>query len=329
MRKYKRFQIPRRSMPLIATLLVFVLLYTYGGVTYRKFMTMRVFFNLLTDNAVLGITAIGMTFVIISGGIDLSVGAVISTTAMMVAVLLRAGVPNFLVILIALSFGTILGLLMGAMIEYFSTPPFIVTLAGMFFARGLGYILNLGSVPISYPFYVKMSSLGVRLGTGKLTIPGITLLLMSIIGWYILKWTRFGRHVYALGGSEQSSILMGLPVTRTKVLVYTFSGFCSAIAGLIYTFYTLSGYGLAAMGLEMEAIASAVIGGTLMTGGYGTIWGTLLGTMIQGLLKSIIAFNGQFSVFWIKLFTGGMLLIFILLQKVFLLSIKTKEQERV
>ena len=197
MRKYKRFQIPRRSMPLIATLLVFVLLYTYGGVTYRKFMTMRVFFNLLTDNAVLGITAIGMTFVIISGGIDLSVGAVISTTAMMVAVLLRAGVPN-LVILIALSFGTILGLLMGAMIEYFSTPPFIVTLAGMFLLEGWGIFSTLAPFP-SVSVLRQNVLTGVRLGTGKLTIPGITLLLMSIIGWYILKWTRFGRHVYALG----------------------------------------------------------------------------------------------------------------------------------
>jgi simple sugar transport system permease protein len=99
------------------------------------------------------------------------------------------------------------------------------------------------------------------------------------------------------------------------------------LAGFIYTFYTLSGYGLAAMGLEMEAIASAVIGGTLMTGGYGTVWGTLLGTLIQGLIKAIIAFNGQFSVFWIKLFTGGMLLGFILLQKVFVLGASSRKKK--
>jgi simple sugar transport system permease protein len=120
---------------------------------------------------------------------------------------------------------------------------------------------------------------------------------------------------------------MGLPVGATKIGVYTFSGFCSALAGFIYTFYTLSGYGLAAMGLEMEAIASAVIGGTLMTGGYGTVWGTLLGTMIQGLIKAIIAFNGQFSVFWIKLFTGGMLLGFILLQKVFVMGASSRRRK--
>lgn len=321
------FQITRREFPLVATFVVFLVLYAYGGMSYRNFLSPRVFFNLLTDNAVLGITAVGMTFVIISGGIDLSVGAVISTTAMIVAVLTQAGVPNLLVIIIALSFGTLLGFLMGFMIQFFKTPPFIVTLAGMFFARGLGYVLSLGSVPINHPFYAQMSSVGLRIGNGKLTIPGMALLLITLIAWYISRRTRFGRNVYALGGNEQSAILMGLPVGNTKIGVYTFSGFCSALAGFIYTFYTLSGYGLAAMGLEMEAIASAVIGGTLMTGGYGTVWGTLLGTLIQGLIKAIIAFNGQFSVFWIKLFTGGMLLGFILLQKVFVLGASSRKKK--
>ena len=322
------FQISRRELPLVATFVVFLALYAFGGFSYRNFMTSRVFFNLLTDNAVLGITAIGMTFVIISGGIDLSVGAVISTTAMIIAVLLQSGVPNGIVVIVALLFGTSLGFLMGLLIQFFRTPPFIVTLAGMFFARGLGYVLSLGSVPIHHPFYAQMSSWGIRIGNGKFTIPGMALILMTIIAWYITKRTRFGRNVYALGGNEQSALLMGLPVGQTKIGVYTFSGFCSALAGFIYTFYTLSGYGLAAMGLEMEAIASAVIGGTLMTGGYGTVWGTLLGTLIQGLIKAIIAFNGQFSVFWIKLFTGGMLLGFILLQKVFVFGAVTRRKKK-
>ncbi|MEA5031086.1 MAG: galactofuranose ABC transporter, permease protein YjfF [Sphaerochaeta sp.] len=328
MSRKRLFQISRRDMPLVATFIVFLLLYAFGGFSYRNFMTPRVFLNLLTDNAVLGITAVGMTFVIISGGIDLSVGAVISTTAMIVAVLTKAGMNNMLVIAIALLFGTTLGFLMGGMIQYFKTPPFIVTLAGMFFARGLGYVLSLGSVPITHPFYTNASSIGIKIGNGKLSMPAMALLAMILIGWFISRRTRFGRNVFAVGGNEQSAILMGLPVTRTKIAVYTFSGFCSAVAGFIYTFYTLSGYGLAAMGLEMEAIASAVIGGTLMTGGYGTILGTLLGTLIQGLIKSIIAFNGQFSVFWIKLFTGGMLLGFILLQKIFVYGTKSRRKKR-
>lgn len=315
MKSLRRIQIPYRNMPLIATCVVFIALYLFGGISYSNFFSLRVFFNLLTDNAVLGITSIGMTFVIISGGIDLSVGAVVSTTAMIIAVMTQAGVSNIVVIPLAILFGTILGLLMGLMIQYFKTPPFIVTLAGMFFARGLGYMLSLGSVPITHPFYMKASAFGIRIGNGKFTIAAMALLISVAIAWYISRRTRFGRNVFAIGGNEQSAVLMGLPVFKTKVLVYTLSGFCSSIAGFIYTFYTLSGYGLAATGMEMEAIASAVIGGTLMTGGYGTIIGTLFGTLIQGLIKSIIAFNGQFSVYWIKLFTGGMLLAFILLQK--------------
>lgn len=312
-----KFGISRRSLPLVATFVVFIALYVMGGLSYRNFFSARVFFNLFTDNAVLGITAVGMTFVIISGGIDLSVGAIISTTAMAVAVMTQSGVPNVLIIPVAILFGTVIGFLMGFIIEYFKAPPFIVTLAGMFFARGFGYVLSLGSVPITYEFYKKASAFGIKIGNGKLTIPGIALILVIIVAIYISKKTKFGRNIYAIGGSEQSAIFMGLPVTRTKILVYTMSGFCSSLAGFIYTFYTLSGYGLAAIGLEMEAIASAVIGGTLMTGGYGTIFGTLIGTLIQGLIKTIISFNGQFSVYWIKLFTGGMLLAFILIQKLF------------
>lgn len=317
MKFLEKLGISRRSMPLVATFIVFVALYVYGGVSYRNFFSARVFFNLLTDNAVLGITAVGMTFVIISGGIDLSVGAVISTTAMAVAVMTQAGVPNGLIIPVALLYGTFLGFLMGFIIEYFKAPPFIVTLAGMFFSRGFGYVLSLSSVPIVYEFYAKASAFGIKIGNGKFTIPGIALISIIIIATFLSRRTKFGRNIYAIGGSEQSALFMGLPVFRTKVLVYTMSGFCASFAGFIYTFYTLSGYGLAGIGLEMDAIASAVIGGTLMTGGYGTIFGTLIGTLIQGLIKTIISFNGQFSVYWIRLFTGGMLLLFILLQKAF------------
>jgi len=312
-----KMKISRRNMPLAAIFIVFIAFYVIGGLNYRNFLSARVFLNLFTDNAVLGITSVGMTFVIISGGIDLSVGAVVSTTAMIVAVMSQAGIPNIVVIVTALLFGVLLGFLMGFIIYYFKTPPFIVTLAGMFFARGFGYVLSLGSVPITYDFYRKASSFGIRIGTGKLTVLGITFIAVIVLAVFILKQTKFGRNVYAVGGSEQSALYMGLPVFKTKVLVYALSGFCSALAGLIYTFYTLSGYGLAAIGLEMEAIASVVIGGTPMTGGYGSIIGTLIGVLTQGLIKSIISFNGQLSVYWIKMVSGGMLLIFILLQKIF------------
>ena len=315
----------KKNLPLIATFLVFILLYLIGGLSFRNFLTARVFFNLLTDNAVLGIAAVGITFVIFAGGIDLSIASVVSTTAMIVAVMSRSGIPNGVVILTALMFGTLLGLLMGWIIYYFKAPPFIVTLSGQFFARGFGYVLSLDSVPITHEFYQAASSLGLRIGNGKLTVPGMALILVVAIGVYVSRRTRLGRNIYALGGNEQSALLMGLPVARTKILVYVISGFCASLAGFVYTFYTLSGYGLAAIGLEMEAISAAVIGGTLMSGGYGSIFGTLIGTLIQGLIKSIISFNGQFSVYWIKIFTGLMLLAFIALQKVFVAGAGRKQ----
>ena len=318
MKTTSRFGLNKKNLPLMATFLVFILLYAMGGMSFRNFMTPRVFFNLLTDNAVLGIAAVGMSFVIFAGGIDLSIAAVVSTTAMIVAIMARAGLPNPLVILTALLFGTLLGLAMGAIIHFFKAPPFIVTLSGQFFARGLGYVLSLDSIPITHGFYKTASSFGFRFGNGKFTVLGMALLLVILAGVYLSRKTRLGRNIYALGGNEQSALLMGLPVARTKIIVYTLSGFCASLAGFVYTFYTLSGYGLAAIGLEMEAISAAVIGGTLMSGGYGSIFGTLIGTLIQGLIKAIISFNGQFSVYWIKIFTGLMLLAFIAMQKVFI-----------
>ena len=212
MKLLDKFGISRRSMPLIATFVVFIALYVYGGVSYRNFFSARVFFNLLTDNAVLGITAVGMTFVIISGGIDLSVGAVISTTAMAIAVMTQAGVPNGVVIPVALLYGTFLGFLMGFIIEFFKAPPFIVTLAGMFFSRGFGYVLSLGSVPITYDFYKKASAFGFKIGNGKLTVSGMALIAVVIIAIFLSRRTKFGRNIYAIGGNEQSAVFMGLPV---------------------------------------------------------------------------------------------------------------------
>ena len=315
----------RKNITFLAPVLVFLVIYGLGGLLFRNFFSVRVFLNLLTDNAYLGMAAVGMTFVILSGGIDLSVGAVVSTTAMIIAVLTREGVPPAVAIPAALAFGLALGLAMGAVIHFFKAPPFIVTLSGMFLARGIGYVLSLESVPINEPFYSSMSQLGLALGGGvKLTVPAVMFILLVALGIYLSTSTRFGRNAYAIGGNEQSALLMGLPVGRTKLLIYTLSGLCSALGGVVYTFYTLAGYGVAAIGLELDAIASVVIGGTLLTGGVGSVVGTLVGVLIQGLIQTIIAFQGQLNVYWTKFFVGAMLFIFILLQKAFVLSTARK-----
>ena len=313
----------RRNLTIIAPAVVFVAFFITGGLLFDKFFTLRVLLNLLTNNAFLGMAAVGLTVVIISGGIDLSVGAVISTTAMIIAVLDRSGMSPLVVVPIALLFATGLGCLMGVMIQYFDSPPFIVTLAGMFFARGLVYVLSLTSIPINHEFYHAMSTAGIKFSGGaKLTVPAIIFLFMVAVTWFLLKHTKFGRTCYALGGSQQSAFLMGLPVARTKILIYTFSGFCSGIGGLVYVFYTLSGYGLAALGLELQAIASVVIGGTLLTGGFGSVLGTLIGVGIKGTIQTFITFQGTLNVYWTPIFVGMLLFIFILLQKVFVASTK-------
>lgn len=315
----------KKNIILITPVVVFLVFFGIGGIMFRNFFTLRVLLNLLTNNSFLGLAAVGMTVVIISGGIDLSVGAVISTCAMIIAVLDRAGIGPAIAVPVSLAFATGIGFLMGWMIQYFNAPPFIVTLAGMFFARGLGYVLSLSSIAINGEFYRTMSYMGIRFGVAKLTIPAMMFLVMVLVTWYLLRQTKFGRTCYAVGGDEQSAFLMGLPVARTKILIYAFSGFCSGIGGLAYVFFTVSGYGLAALGLELHAIASVVIGGTLLTGGFGSVIGTLVGVGIRGTILTFINFHGKMNVYWTPIFIGTLLFIFIVLQKLFIIGVLHKK----
>jgi ribose/xylose/arabinose/galactoside ABC-type transport system permease subunit len=228
-----------RFVPLLGTIAVFVLTAGYGSLAYPSFFSAQVFLNLLIDNAFLCIVGVGMTFVILSGGIDLSVGAVIALTTMVSAALVEHHHWNAaLAIPLVLALGTAFGALMGWLIERFRLQPFIVTLAGMFLAR-------------------------------------------------------------------------------TTVLVYTFSGFCSALAGVVFTFYMLSGYGLHAVGLELDAIAAVVIGGTLLSGGVGYVAGTLFGVLILGIIQTLISFDGSLSSWWTRIVIGALLFVFCLLQRLF------------
>jgi ribose/xylose/arabinose/galactoside ABC-type transport system permease subunit len=311
----------KKRIPILSPALVFIVIFAIGGLLYRNFFSLRVLLNLFTDNAFLGIAAVGMTFVIISGGIDLSVGAVISTSAMIIAVIDQAGAGPLAGIPVALAFGAAIGFLMGCIIHFFKAHPFIVTLSGMFLARGLGYVLSWQSVPIENEFYAQASQIGIPMGgILKLSVPAIMFVAVVVVGIYIQRTTKYGRNVYAIGGNEQSAFLMGLPIARTKIMIYTISGLLSGLGGVVLTFYTLQGYGNAAFGLELEAIASVVIGGTLLSGGVGSVLGTLIGVLILGLIQTFIAFQGTLNVYWTKIFIGMMLFAFILLQKAFMLS---------
>lgn len=153
-------------------------------------------------------------------------------------------------------------------------------------------------------------------------------LFMVLVTWFVLKYTKSGRTCYAMGGNEQSAFLMGLPTPRIKILICTFSGFCSGIGGLVYVFFTLSRYALAAIGIELQAIAAVVIGGTLLTGGFGSVVGALIGVGIRGTIQTFITFQGELNVYWTPIFVGLLLLLFILLQKAFMAGTKL-EKERV
>jgi simple sugar transport system permease protein len=306
----------RQYIPILVTIGLFIVMFAAGSFRYTGFFSLQVLFNLLIDNSFLLIAAVGMTFVIVSGGIDLSVGSMIALTTMVSASLVQAGWPPILVIPMVLVMGSLFGAGMGWIIHNYKIQPFIVTLAGMFLARGLCYVISINTITIDHVFYTSVAQTRISLPGGNfISISVIIALLVVILGFYLAHYTRFGRNTYALGGSEQSSLLMGLPVAQTKIMVYMFSGLCSALAGVVFTFYMLSGYGLHAMGMELDAIAAVVIGGTLLTGGVGFIVGTFFGVMIQGVIQTIISFEGTLSSWWTKIVIGLLLFSFILLQR--------------
>jgi simple sugar transport system permease protein len=319
-------KIDYKFLPLLVTISLFVIAYAYGVSQYRGMRNPQAFINLLVDNSFLLISAVGMTFVILSGGIDLSVGAVIALTTVASAHLLeKEGWSPVVVMPLMLLMGTALGAIMGSIIHFFKVQPFIVTLAGMFFARGMCFFISLDAITISDPFYRTLSMLRIPLFDKTfLSFNVVVALVVVAVAMFIAHMTRFGRTVYAIGGNEQSARLMGLPVGRTKILIYTLNGFCSALAGIVFSIYLLSGHGLYAPNLELDAISSVVIGGTLLTGGVGYVFGTVFGVLINGLIQMLIMFNGQLSSWWTRIAIGVLTLIFIGVQSAFVSAEKRR-----
>jgi simple sugar transport system permease protein len=303
-----------------ATIVVCVLLYAVASYRYHHlgFFTLQVFLDLFRDNAYLGIAAVGMTFVILSGGIDLSVGAVVGLTGIILGVLMeRHGWHPAVAVALVLALGTIFGALQGFMIQTFQLAPFFVTLAGMFFARGVALLVSTESIGLENERFLNVSDLSIPLGTQDgHSIPFVTIAFVAVaaIGMYLARWTRFGRFTYAIGGNEQSAVLMGLPVARTKILVYVYSGFCSALAGVIWSMQYWSGKATAAEGMELDAIAAVVLGGTLLSGGIGSVLGTVVGVMILAIIGQIVTLENLTS-WWTRIAVGVLLLLFIVMQK--------------
>jgi simple sugar transport system permease protein len=300
----------------MVTFAVVVALFVTGGLMYNRFLSTLVVGHILADNAFIIIAAVGTTFVILSGGIDLSIGSMIGFVGVVMANLDAVGWHPLASAALMLAFGVAFGAFQGFIIDFCKVQAFIVTLAGLFLLRGACFMVNLDSVPIRHPFVMAFAGANIPFPTGGfLASSAIVMLVVLGVAILIAHYTRFGTYIYALGGDPASAVLMGVPIRKTIIGVYALGGFYSALAGVIYALYTSSGYPLAGQGNELSAIASVVLGGTLLSGGVGMVAGTLFGGMILGLISTLINFNGSLNSAWIMISGGVLLFLFIVLQK--------------
>ncbi|CAE6954279.1 Belongs to the binding-protein-dependent transport system permease family [Vibrio sp. B1FLJ16] len=318
----------KRNFPLFITICVFLVGYVFCALEFPAFMSTRVICNILTDNAFLGILAVGMTFVILSGGIDLSVGSVVAFTGVFLAKMIGDwNVDPLVAMFTVLVMGMLFGGFMGWIIDTLKIPAFIVTLAGMFFLRGASFLISEQSIPILDPVYKDLSRTAWHIwGGGRLSLMAVIMLVVVVLGMLLAHRTRFGNNVYAVGGNATSAGLMGVPVRRTVIGIYMLSTFLATCAGIVFSIYTSAGYPLAGVGVELDAIAAVVIGGTLLSGGVGTVLGSLFGVLIQGLIQTYITFDGTLSSWWTKIIVGILLFGFIGLQRLLLVMGERRKQ---
>ncbi|MBR9874966.1 MAG: sugar ABC transporter permease YjfF [Vibrionaceae bacterium] len=318
----------KRNFPLFITICVFLIGYVFCALEFPAFMSTRVICNILTDNAFLGILAVGMTFVILSGGIDLSVGSVVAFTGVFLAKMIGDwNIDPIIAMFTVLVMGMLFGGFMGWIIDTLKIPAFIVTLAGMFFLRGASFLISEQSIPIQDPVYKELSRTVWHIwGGGRLSLMAVIMLVVVVFGMLLAHRTRFGNNVYAVGGNATSAGLMGVPVRRTVIGIYMLSTFLATCAGIVFSIYTSAGYPLAGVGVELDAIAAVVIGGTLLSGGVGTVLGSLFGVLIQGLIQTYITFDGTLSSWWTKIIVGILLFGFIGLQRLLLIMSERRKQ---
>ncbi len=309
------------TLPSLAAVVIFVGMLFYGEAMYGRILQANTISNLLINNAHLVIIAVGMTFVILTGGVDLSVGAVIAFTSVSGAMLVQAGWNSWLVMVLMVAMGSVFGLASGVMICYFNVQPFIATLAMMFLARGLASTLS--TVPEEIPYSSAINRVatpwklidGYRVNDLVIT-PGVLIaVVLVIVAVFVLHRTRLGRTVYAVGHSEPSARLMGLPVGPTKLWVYVISGTLAGVASVVYTARLGSAQNITGIGWELDAISAVVIGGTLLTGGAGFVLGSVVGALVLGLMNVLITRDGTIPPEATTIITGSILLVFVLLQR--------------
>ena len=336
----KKFKQPvsNTSLLLTITICTFVAMYVFAMIVWGGgFLNPQQFFNIFNNNAYLIIISCGLTLVMISGGIDISVGGQIALITMTtVCMMENKGSSVFGAFIVAIAIGLAFGIVQGFFVSYLKIQPFIVTLAGMFFAKGMTTIVSVNPVTVKANetfLKIKDAYLNLPIGTyarngnfipSYLEIGAIVAIVIVLIMWAVLKWTRIGRNFYAIGGNSESALMLGINVQRTRFMAYVICGLLAGIAGFVYLLHTGAGNASNADGAEMEAIASSIIGGTLLTGGVGSVIGTLFGVMSLKTINTIVIASGLTQPWWQKITTGLMLCFFILLQSVILSARKKK-----
>ncbi|WP_309103599.1 sugar ABC transporter permease [Microbacterium sp.] len=308
-------------LPTIASVVIFVGMVVYGEVSYGRIVQASTLSNLLINNAHLIVLAVALTFVILTGGIDLSVGSIIAFSSVAGVMLANAGWNAIAVMVTMVVIGALFGVVSGVLIRYFNVQPFIATLAMMFLGRGLASLLSTKPERLDEESPIRWIGQQLKVIDGPkvndLVITPAVIIAVAVVlaAYFVLHRTRTGRTVYAIGGSESSALLMGLSVHRTKVLVYVISGALAGLAAVLYTARLGTAQNITGIGWELDAIAAAVIGGTLLTGAYGYVLGSVIGALVLGLMNVLITRDGGIPPEMTTIITGGILLVFVLLQR--------------
>lgn len=328
------------NLLLTITIVVFFAMYI-GAILFqgKGFLKPQTFFNILNANAALIITSCGMSLVMITGGIDISVGGVVALVSMCCAVYLDFHNGNvFVAVLIALGIGLAFGLVQGFLVAYLDIQPFIVSLAGMFFARGMTTIVNTNPFNVENEAFVALKETRILVpGMGSINKRGVYVdayieigvvvaLLTVLVLFFVLKWTKVGRNFYAVGGNAQSALMLGINVKRTKFLSHLICGFLAGVGGFVYFMHVGSGSASHASGMEMNAIASSIIGGTMLTGGVGNIIGTFFGVLSLSTIQNIVSSAGLDQAWWTGITVAAMLCLFLVIQSIVIARKKRQNQ---
>lgn len=329
---FKKNSMTDTGVLLTITIVVFFAMYACAVLFLKgAFLKPQTFCNLLNENAALIILACGMSLVMITGGIDISVGYLTALVCMSCAVHLDyQGGSVFTAVLLALAIGVAFGVVQGYLVAYLEIQPFIITLAGMFFAKGMTTIVNNTQFNVVHERFQALKNTHIILPIGAVNRKGIFVpayieigvvvaLIVVVVLFALLRWTKMGRAFYAVGGNNQSANMLGINVKRNKFYAHLLCSVLASIGGFVYFLHVGSGSPSHASGYEMNAIASSIIGGTLLTGGVGNIAGTFFGVLSLGTIKNIVSSLGLDESWWTNITVALMICLFLIIQSVVLM----------